>query len=159
TNCVISDSTIRSDPLLVHPTGGGVRNDGVLTMIDSTVRNNTINAAFQEGAGMTNLGTLTMLGSTISGNVNKKGYYSGLVNKGTALLQDCTIAQNEGSGGAVANTSTLQMDHCTVSRNFENISQNNVAIHNGATLRLTNSIVTGSLLRGHYEVPLEGPLA
>jgi hypothetical protein len=99
--------------------GGGVRNDGTLTMRNCTLNSNTaaggtsgtgLGAAGQGGA-LYNSGTLTLTNCIFSGNVAGGGSGNGgqrggagqggalYSNGGTATLTGCAFANNSASGG------------------------------------------------------------
>ncbi len=83
--------------------GGGIRNTGgTLTIIDSTISNNTANA---QGAGIFNSGPLTIDRSTISGNVATGSSGGGIRNENGALtIENSTISNNvAGAGGGILN--------------------------------------------------------
>ncbi len=79
--------------------GGGIFNDGALTLTNSTISGNT--AYF--GGGIFNDGTVTLTNSTVSGNtasVNGGGIY----NFGTTTLTNSTVSGNSASqGGGIYN--------------------------------------------------------
>ncbi|MBI1324764.1 DUF4214 domain-containing protein [bacterium] len=95
--------------------GGGLYNRGIATLIDTTVSGNT---ASNDGGGIFNLGTLTLTGSSISGNSAKDG--GGLINRGTATLSDSTVSVNSALNGAGTYNQggSLALTNCTVSSNF-----------------------------------------
>ncbi len=114
--------------------GGGIFNQGTLTLNDSTVSGNV--AGDPTNGGGTGPGiwnhtdaTLTLNGCTVSGN-SAKGNLSyspsrggGIANYGTLTLNDSTVSGNsasQGFGGGISNslgTSTLALNHSTVSGN------------------------------------------
>jgi hypothetical protein len=89
--------------------GGGVLNDGRLTITDSIIQGNT--AQFL-GGGIYNVGTMRVSGSTISGNT--AGYGGGFYNYGTTTVEGSTISKNVAinMGGGVysccSSTTTLK---------------------------------------------------
>jgi hypothetical protein len=97
-DCTVSGNTalegISSQPFGAY--GGGLYNDGVAEITDSTISGNT---ALQRGGGVYNKGKATITSSTISGN--QAGYSGGgLYNFGgkyyhcTAVLYDAIVAGN-----------------------------------------------------------------
>jgi hypothetical protein len=76
---------------------------GVVTITESTIANNT--AIFNEGGGIRNVGTLTLLNSTVATNFasNNGG---GIRNAGSMIITNSTIADNQGipGGGGIRNT-------------------------------------------------------
>ncbi len=140
--------------------GGGIYNQGNLTLTDSTITANT--AGFQSGGIFNTEGaTLTIHGGTISSNTGE-----GLYNSGTATLDDCTISGNSdgldnafgtatlydctisgntsGSGGGVfnGNAGTVALYDCTVSGNY---AHNGGGLYNHyATMKLTDCTISGN---------------
>ncbi|MEP6993785.1 MAG: hypothetical protein ABI968_04610, partial [Acidobacteriota bacterium] len=114
--------------------GGGILNQGTLTVNNSTVSGNTAGDPTNgngTGAGIWNYvnATLTLNGCTVSGNtvVGDLSYApsrgGGIANYGTVTLNNSTIAgntANQGFGGGISNslnTSTLTLNNSTVSGN------------------------------------------
>ena len=112
--------------------GGGIRNDGTLTVSNSTfsgnqgnncgggIYNNTSgtltvsNSTFagnqgnNSGGGIANLGTLTVSNSTFAGN--RAGHGGGVYNGGTATLKN-TIVANSPAGGNCAGSKITDGGH------------------------------------------------
>ena len=84
----LSGVTVASNSATAGGNGGGIENLGVLTLTDATVADN---AASGKGGGIDSTGTLNVLSSTIAGNhaSNGGGLY---VESGTASLHDAIIA-------------------------------------------------------------------
>jgi hypothetical protein len=108
--------------------GGGIDNDGTLTVSDSIIANNSANGGsrFGTGGGIFNDGTLTISDSTIannSGGVAAPGAGGGVFNSGTLSVSDTTIANNSitgqfsGSGGGIYNTGLLTVTDSTLANN------------------------------------------
>jgi hypothetical protein len=113
--------------------GGGLLNEGTLTLTNSTV---TGNRSF-EGGGLSNVGTLTLTNSTVSGN--SSGYGGGIDNSGTLTLTNSTVSRNSSSyGGGLWNEGMLTLTNSTVSGNSSGYGG---GIHNSGTLSLTNSTI------------------
>jgi hypothetical protein len=93
---------------------GGLVNFGVATLSTLEIVHNT-------GSGITNDGILTVSDSTIEGNASKLGG-GGVFNQGTLSLTDCTVSGNSSAtdGGAISSigaSSTLTLTNCTLSGN------------------------------------------
>ena len=108
--------------------GGGIRNEGTLTVTDSSVSENsaTIGAYSSAwGGGILNLGTATISGSTISNN-QSEAYGGGLYNEtGTATISNSTISENsavENGGGLYTwgAGDTLTINDSIISQNYAN---------------------------------------
>ena len=85
--------------------GGGLLNDGTLTLTNSTIAGNS--ASFN-GGGLYNDGALTLTNSTIANN-SARNAGGGLYNEGPLLLTNSTIASNSAvhSGGGLFNYGAL----------------------------------------------------
>lgn len=101
-------------------TAGGVYNSGTLTMIGCAVSNNTT------GAGVSSSGTLTMTGCTVSDNTNGTSapftFTNGggvVIFGGEATLGACTIDGNSAGfgGGLSVVDGTVTVTNCTLSDN------------------------------------------
>ena len=122
-----------SDVTISGGSGGGISNDGVLTITGCTVADNA--NAF--GGGVANRGLLTLNNSTIEDNVGILG--AGLFNSSNwpAVLNDCTIEGNNGSG--VFNSGYMTVANSTIDDN----SKGGIFLGTGA-LTLTNATITGN---------------
>jgi hypothetical protein len=141
--------------------GGGVFNQGTLTLNDVTIRDNTAGDPTNGegiGAGIWNyLGaTLTLNGCTVSGNtaIGNLSYApsrgGGVENYGTLTLNNSTVSGNsavQGTGGGISNSlgvSTLTLNNATVSGNSSPGTSGSGGIDNAGTLIAGNSIVAGN---------------
>ncbi len=101
--------------------GAGIRNDGTLTVVQSTISGN--NAGGSDGGGIINRQTLTLRNSTVSGNtVTTGGQGGGILNDGVQLtLINSTISHNSapsGSGGGIMRSGgTLTLRNTIVANN------------------------------------------
>ena len=96
--------------------GGGIYNNGTLTLTDCTFSGNS---AGEYGGGIYNTGTATLTATTLSGNmaaVNGGGIY----NRGTLTLTTSTLSGNSAAnnGGGISNvdTGTLTVTASTLDR-------------------------------------------
>jgi len=118
----ISNLTIKNgEPGEGYPNGGGIYNEGTLTLTDSTVSGNRA----LDGGGIDNEGTLTLINSSLSGN--------------SALADD---PHGTGYGGGIDNEGTLTLSNSSISSNSASTSGG--GIYNGGRLTLTNSSVSGN---------------
>jgi CSLREA domain-containing protein len=154
--------------------GGGIRNEAILTLNNSTVSGNT---ATDYGGGIMNSKTLTLNNSTISGNstggegggienwsaatlVLNNSIVSGnsttngaggIFNWGAATLNNSTISGNSAGGdaGGIFNTGTgnLTLNNSTISGNSAT-SGSGGAIFNNSAATLTNSTISGNSAGG-----------
>lgn len=147
--------------------GGGITNDGTLTLIDNSVIGNLA----ENGGGIHNTGSLTLINTVASGNTAAQ-YGGGIYNDGAVTLQDSLISDNEavrryGGGiyhhnsqgkltitrttisgnkahyGGGINGGPFTMTDSTVSGNASN--SNGGGIHGGGTL--LNSVLSGNTAR------------
>lgn len=140
--------------------GGGIFNQGTLTLGNVTVQGNTAGDPTNgggTGAGIWNAvgATLTLNGSTVSGNsaIGNLSYApsrgGGMANDGTATLHNSTVSGNsasQGFGGGISNTlgtSALALNDSTVSVNSSQ-GTNGGGIDNRGTLTVRNTIISGN---------------
>ncbi|RQH27702.1 DUF4347 domain-containing protein [Okeania hirsuta] len=134
--------------------GGGIDNDGIATVTNSTISGNT--SGF-DGGGIDNDGTATVNNSTISENVASR-FGGGINNDGTVTVTDSTISGNSAnaSGGGIANDGTTTFTNSTISGNSANASGGGIYNNGrntfydginfvGATATITNSTITQNI--------------
>jgi hypothetical protein len=143
--------------------GGGIRNEGTLTLRNTTVSGSSAGRdtgcrtddpalLCSEGGGIWNAGTLTLMDSTVSGNTAPFG--GGISNRqGSLTLIDSDVLANaaEGcrgvgavfcsGGGGIWNDSALTMINSTVSGSSADWG---AGIYNRGAPTLTNSTVSGN---------------
>jgi uncharacterized repeat protein (TIGR01451 family) len=149
--------------------GGGVYNEGVLTLIDITIRDNS--SCF--GAGLYNWETLTAINITISGNVCEDDFIPYAVvnnSSGVMTLEDAVVSDNallgvwnygmltmtnstvrgnwnEREPGSVSNWGgILFIDHCTISDNTAG-GVGGIVVGSDSTAIVQNSTVSGNTAR------------
>ncbi|WP_287284042.1 Ig-like domain-containing protein [Okeania sp. SIO2G4] len=118
-------------------------NTGVLEVNNTTISNNIATNAELSGGGIDNDGTVTVTDSTISGNTS--GFDGGgIYNNGTATVTNSSISENVASrfGGGIANDSTVTVTNSTISGNSTNASGGGIA--NDSTVTVTNSTISGN---------------
>ncbi len=129
------------------------------TSAHATISRLTISGGRAElGGGIYNDGTLTLTGSTVSGNKAMVGPNSifgggGIYNSGTLTLSNSTVSGNVATfyGGGITNRDTLEMSNSTVSGNTTDADSGGGGggIYNwGVTLKLTNSTLSGNTAAG-----------
>jgi hypothetical protein len=125
--------------------GGGLRNQGVLTLYDVVISaNNTVG----DGGGIYNNGILTLDNCNVNGNTASTA--GGIYNSGTMTLYESTVDENTGSGtgGGIYNYhGPLHLIGSTVSGNTT--EGGGGGIRNGSTMTLTNSFVSGNMAGGY----------
>ena len=117
--------------------GGGIENNGTLTLDNVTVSGNT--APNNNGGGIDNNGTLTLTGGTISGNSAPNGFGGGINNNATLTVDASYFTGNStgNDGGGIYNSGgaiTLAGD--TFSGNS---AQNGGGVGNGGSATIVES--------------------
>ena len=114
----VSNSTVADNSVGYTHVGGGIFNDsdGTLTVSNCTIANSSA----YSGGGIDNYGTLTVSDSTFADNTSFSGG-GGFLNQetGTMTVSDCTIADNIGGGygGGFKSDGTLTVSDCTIADN------------------------------------------
>jgi len=131
--------------------GGGIHNEGALTLTNITVSGNT--SAGGVGGGINNYGgTLTLTNSTVSGNTSAGSYGGGIANgAATLILTNSTVSGNTSSnsdGGGIGNQGIATVTNSTVSGNTAWGNGGGIAngsgFTGGGTVTLINSTVSGN---------------
>jgi hypothetical protein len=137
--------------------GGGIYNNGTLTITDSKIANNTaltpapIQLFGGYGGGIYNNASLTLVDCTISGN-SAGSLGAGIDNSvnGTVDLTDSTVARNHlvfdgfcvvGSGGGICNSGNASVTDSTISGNTAAMGG---GIFNAGPLTVRDSIISGN---------------
>jgi CSLREA domain-containing protein len=141
--------------------GGGIYNNGTLTVRDSIVHDNAIssgNVGGGSGGGIGNDGTLTLVNSTVAanglGSVQPTGDGGGIFNRGSLTISDSTISGNRGwdAGGGVASVEgTLTVTSSTISGNITGCVECHPAgggVYNAGTARLTDTTISSNRAGG-----------
>jgi hypothetical protein len=137
----VTSSTISGN--FASPRGGGIYNSpsGTLTLDHSLISgNSTANA----GGGVFNEGTLTVSASTLTGNGSANADGGAIFNLGTLIVSNSTLSGNGGSGaygGAIRNDRVLTVEQSTFSGNSANLGG---AVYNVGTLVINHSTLSGN---------------
>ena len=135
----VSGGKVAGIPQVNYPGGGGILNEGALTLTNSMVSDNW---STKYGGGISNMerGWLTVTNTTVSGNlagdVGVAGLAGGIYNVGILMLTSSTVSGNRPE--AIVNAHTAIVTSSTVSGNY------NSGIANYGTLMLTSSTVSGN---------------
>jgi uncharacterized repeat protein (TIGR01451 family) len=128
--------------------GGGILNNGTLTVRDAILSGNTaLNGG--RGGGIANTGTLTVSNSTLSGNTaspsgGSGGLGGGIFNGGGArvTVSNSTLSGNSAFyGGGIGNVGTLTVSSSTLSGNSASYGG---GIYSGARVTVSNSTLSGN---------------
>jgi len=136
-------------------------NNGMLTLTNSTISDNTASGANGNGGGIINNngGTLTITNGTILDNTTSNSYGGGGIfnNNGTLTITNSIVSGNSVSGqqiggGGIANEhGTLTITNSTVSGNLVSgpkTAGGGILNVSSGTLTITNSIVSGNSVSG-----------
>lgn len=139
--------------------GGGIRNNGTLTLNDVTVTANTAgDSSTSNGGGVLNVGTFTAVASRISGN-DTTGSGAGIDNVGSATLTGTAVIGNIAAlnGGGLNNSSgTLTIEGGS---RIETNTANSAATGGGGILAGNGTAtITDSTLRGNTAVTSGGAI-
>ena len=144
----LSNVTIRHGTFTESGVGGGILNEGTLSLTDVVVTGNQAD----RGGGLyhTSASTLTITRATLSANTADKGGAL-LNNAGVVALRDSTVAGNIATtqGGGILNTgSRLSLTRTTASGNSAG-SGGGGGIFNRAPLTAVNSTISGNTTTGN----------
>lgn len=127
--------------------GGGILNNGTLTLNQSRVNLNSTTGPLG-GGGIRNLGTMTLNNSQVNSNTASGGagtFGGGIYSQGPLTLNSSTVSSNTntaGAGGGVFNFgSNLTISRSTISANT---ATGAAGISDGGTLSIADSIVSGN---------------
>ncbi len=140
--------------------GGGIFNNGTLTLTDCILSNNTAGNGSNGGGGIYNVGTLTLTNCALSNNT-ADFYGGGIYNDGTLTLTDCILSTNTtDNGGGILNNGTLTLAGCVLSGNSATTSGG--GIYNNNLVSLTNCTLSGNNATtsggGIYNPPIAIPV-
>ena len=143
-NVTVSANRTRSDATLsADAPGGGIFNAATLQLRNCTIIGNS---AADVGGGIHNKGIMTVLQSTIADNSAQtdRGGGIGNFNKATVILSTIRGNRAVGSGGGVENGGQLTITHSTLNGNSGEFGG---GIHNVGGLDMTDSTITGNTAR------------
>lgn len=166
---IVTNSSLNNNYL---GNGGGIFNaaNGTATITNSTLNGNFTNSGNANGGGIFNNGSLTVSNSTISNNTADLAG-SGIYNNGSATITLSTINANNGLANAgIYNESngTITVEFSTVSNNTSRGIQNNgvftltnstvkgnstttsgAGISNNGSFEIKNSTISGNMARNN----------
>lgn len=134
--------TIMSGLSVAETLGGGIFNDGILTITNSTISSNSTNAG--GGGGIFNNGQMSIINSIISENSSLLGGSGGIENGGTMTITKCTIFGNDADtiGGGIGNGGTLTIYDSSIAGNRASLTSG--GIFNGGNLTIDNSTIASN---------------
>jgi hypothetical protein len=143
-NALLSGLTISNGSAPGNVGGGGILNNGTLTLSNSTLSGNA--TANGDGGGIQNDGTLTISNSILSANT--AGYGGALFNyHGLMTVNGCTLTGNSASdGGGIWNDATLSVSGSALSNNSAFAGG---GIYTGVSSFNGTTTITGSTLSGN----------
>ena len=149
---------------LSNSNGGGIANDGTLTISNAVVQGNTSNGTTQGGGGIFNAGTLTLTNVDITNNSTIASGGGINATQGTVVISDNRITGNtatrNGGGLFVNGGVTFSVSNTTISNNSSpgNAGQEGLGggIFNFGNLTLVKSTVSGNSAQGGGGIYNEG---
>jgi hypothetical protein len=137
--------------------GGGVANEGTLTIHDCVISHNRAPGlrypgGEERGGGIRNAGQMTILNSTVSDNgagIDGSGAVGGGIdNRGEMTIINSTVSENRvigfgnASGGGISNGGTLTLTHSTVWGNTAD-SVDAIAVTGSSYIEIANTLIDG----------------
>jgi hypothetical protein len=129
--------------------GGGIFNQGRLTLTNSTVSDNTSTSA---GGGIYNssLGTLTLTNSTVSGNGALSGKGGGISNEGRLTLTNSTVSYNYSQyGGGIFIKSYSTDNIARADLTFSTIYGNRAPVGADIAIQPSQVTISNSIVADH----------
>jgi hypothetical protein len=143
----LSRSIVRNNRIVAGSaagSGGGISNEGALTLRASQVRGNL---ATRNAGGIDNIGTAMLTNSSVASNATVDGHGGGMSNSGDLTLVDSTISDNtatEDGGGGIYNAGRVALSGTTIAGNTG--TANGGGVYNASTgsVTLANSTISGN---------------
>lgn len=142
---IINRFTIKDGETQREGNGGGITNNGILTLKDSTITNNIAN----HGGGIYNHGTLIVKYSTITDNT---AYNSGgIYNNGILKIEDSAITHNIANhGGGIGNAGTVNIKDSTITDNIAKDNGGGIFNYIDSEITIINSTITDNEAKAGY---------
>jgi len=128
--------------------GGGILNDGTLTLTNCTLSGNS---ATDDGGGIYNDGALSLNQCILSGNIASDGGAGGIGNYGNSILtlNNCTLSGNsaEWGGGVYNEEGAMTLNECTLSGNSATYDSGGIGNFGGdieAILKMNQCTLSGN---------------
>ncbi|MBI2415509.1 MAG: DUF5011 domain-containing protein [Candidatus Kerfeldbacteria bacterium] len=148
---VDSGATLTATEIIVENnsavTGGGITNQGTISLIDSIIRDNT--ASVGQGGGIYNLtgAGITITGTTISNNI-AAGAGGGIFSQATLTVTNTTISGNTsttGGGIHLTDSSTSTLIHNTIYNNTAAAGGGGIFWSTAVTATMRGNIFSGNI--------------
>ena len=138
-SAVISNTAVPSTTVRWYAGGGGIRNEGNLTLITTTVRGNVTGVI---GGGISSGGVLTLTNSLVAYN-HSFGGTGGVFNFGSMTISNSTVSDNAAgiTVGSIRNSGTMTLTNSTVTSNHDLQGMGGVNQDSGNPLVVKNTIV------------------
>jgi hypothetical protein len=145
---------------IAYGKGGGIYNDGTLTLANCAVEFNQVSSGLGgAGGGIEDVGTLTMNNCSVQDNECAGGTGGGIEDLGTLTLTGCTVSNNSAAFGGGINTdlagsaphandfsAEVTLTNCTISGNSASGSGGGIDAY--GVLRMTGCTVSGNSASG-----------
>jgi hypothetical protein len=144
TTVTLNELTVSGGSLsFADESGGGIYNEGALTINDSAVANNS---AGRDGGGIYNEGALTITNSIIDGNSAETG--GGVYNSGTLTVSGSTISGNDAgsNGGGIYSANGLSLTNSTISGNIASVG---AGLQGAGTMVIESTTITANTAAGN----------
>jgi CSLREA domain-containing protein len=138
-SAVINNTAVPSDTVRFNAGGGGIRNEGNMTVLTCTVRGNTTGLI---GGGISSGGALTLTNSTVAYNEGTSS--GGIFNFGTMIISNTTVSDNWArlyTVGGIRNSGTMTLTNTTVASNHDQQGMGGVTQDSGSPLTVKNTII------------------
>ena len=140
TSLTLNDSNVFSNTTGDIGFGGGIFNNGTLSLNSSIVVRNTAGG----GGGIFNNGTLSLINSILVSNT--AAYGGGILNYHVLMLTNVTLSGNSSSGlgGGIGGAGTMILTNVTLSGNSASTYGGGISLGGGGTMTLTNVTLSGN---------------
>jgi fibronectin-binding autotransporter adhesin len=160
---IAQNVALSGSPATTISTGGAIANAGTLSVMNSTVSNNSAG----NGGAIINSGQLSISGSTFANNSSTTGGGGGIMNSGTLSIVGSTFSGDtsmggSGQGGAIANAGTLTITNGTFVNNSTSGVGGGIYNNSPVTAQIidstfsTNSALTGGGIESDSAAVLSG---
>lgn len=141
----IKGGLVKESPTTLN--GGGIRNLGTLTLVNTTIEGNGVGQAGLNGGAIANQGTLAVINSTLSNNDADSG--AAIYQDGTSLtVVNSTISGNtantKGGGIHYEVGGTINLNNVTIFGNAANTQGGGTNTGTTTNVKLKNTVIAGN---------------